>query len=86
MDAEKGDGKPPPFGLSGFPHKDTAKKPIDKYKVGVCFLNGMLHHVKPLAGLLQAALLFTITHFITRFYLTALQTNRRWRRQFARNH
>ena len=43
MDAEKGDGKPPPFGLSGFPHKDTAKKPIDKYKVGVCFLNGMLH-------------------------------------------
>lgn len=45
MDAEKGDGKPPPFGLSGFPHKDTAKKPIDKYKVGVCFLNGMLDHL-----------------------------------------
>ena len=32
--------------LAGIPEKDTAEKPVDKNYKGVCFLNGVLHHIR----------------------------------------
>lgn len=37
------------------PDKDTAKKTVDKYKVGVCFLNGTLERTSISPGPMMSA-------------------------------